>query len=113
MGLIYVPVENISNYSCYTVYDSQTIRAYYNTPIIGENNYTDFFVNSHYLESDGVQTISSTTEFPLCINSEKLTNQYSYRNDFAHIIVISSFFLFFIFLALKLLGRIMGKYGKL
>ena len=60
MGLIYVPVDDISDYSCYVVYDSQTIRAYYSSPVIGDNNYTDFYVNSHYLSSEGVQNISST-----------------------------------------------------
>ena len=42
---VYVPVNDINDYACYTVFDSNTIRAYKQTPTINANNeYTDFDV---------------------------------------------------------------------
>lgn len=113
MSKYYVPVSNINDYSCYIVYDSQTIRAYKNNLQIGNNDYTDFFVNSHYMEKDGTQVIQSTVEMPVCINVDNITNDKFYRNDIAHILVFASFTLFFIFLAIKIFSRIFGKWMKL
>ena len=109
----YVPVESISDYSCYVVFDSNTIRAYYYQPVIGTNLYTDFYVNSHYMQKEGSQEISNTIELPLCLSSDDITNDYYYRNDISHIIVIVCFVLFFIFLAIRIFSRLFGKWMKL
>lgn len=113
MTKYYVPYEDINDYSCYVVYDSQTIRAYKNNLTIGDNDYTDFFVNSHYMQKDGVQHISSTIEMPVCLGTDSITNEKFYRNDIAHILVFVSFVLFFIFLAIRIFSRIFGKWMKL
>lgn len=113
MSKIYVPVDDLTDYSCYVVYDSNTIRAYENNPTLGDNNYTDFFVNSHYMEKTGIQNIATTIELPQCENIDNITNDYYYRNDIAHILIFVSFVLFFIFLAIRIFSRLFGKYMKL
>lgn len=113
MGKLYVPYQNVNDYSCYIVYDSQTIRAYKNDLIIGNNDYTDFYVNTHYMQKDGTQLIESTIEMPVCMSTELLTNDPYYRNDISHILVFVSFILFFIFLAIRIFSRIFGKWMKL
>ena len=113
MSKIYVPVNDVNDFSCYVIFDMNTIRAYPSRPMLGDNAYTDFFINSHYMEKSGVQVISSSVELPQCEDISRITNEYSYRNDFAHIIVIFSFFVFILLLGLRLLCRLFGKYGKL
>ena len=113
MTKYYLPVESINDYSCYVVYDSNTIRAYYNQPTLGTNLYTDFYVNSHYMQKEGSQDISSTIELPVCLSSDNITNDYYYRNDISHILIFVSFVLFFIFLAIRIFSRIFGKWMNL
>lgn len=113
MSKLYVPYENVNDYSCYVVYDCNTIRAYKNNLVVGNNNYTDFFVNSHYMSKDGVENFQATTDFPVCLTQDKITNDYYYRNDIAHILIFASFVLFFIFLAVRIFSRIFGKWMKL
>ena len=86
MYKIYVPYENKSDYACYSVLDSGTIRAYKQN--LSNNNdiqYTDFFVNSHYLQKDGVQHIQNK-DLITCVN-DNVTNDYYYRNDFPMILI--------------------------
>ena len=84
--MIYVP--NLEDYECFVVKDSETIRAYENEPIIGENvSYRDYYINSHYVYSDGLELI---TNVPICLNSSNLTAEVYYRNDFDSILIIFS-----------------------
>lgn len=111
---IYVPIDDYENdYSCYAIYDSNTIRAYKNQPQLGDNNFTDYFINSHYISKNGVQHIESIQELPLCENLDNITNNYWYRLDLSHIIVIVMFFLIFIFLTYKVFSRLFGRWLKL
>ena len=112
MGKIYVPVSNVNDFSCYVVYDSQTIRAYVDSIHIGDNSYTDFYYNAHYMYKTGVQTITDIREFPQCENMQRITNESWYRLDLAHIIVIVSFFIFFIILTIKIFSRMFGRWLK-
>ena len=43
---IYMPVNSVNDFSCYVIYDSETIRAFVDNPHIGQNAYTDFYINS-------------------------------------------------------------------
>lgn len=96
---VYVPVENISDYACYSVYDRETIRAYKIKPGVNiSTEYTDFYINSNYLEKSGTQTWGNYTQtFPVCLATEELTNSYAYRNDFADILIIFIVFVFVIY----------------
>ena len=109
---VYVPVENINDYSCYVVYDSQTIRAYENTVQLGNNNYTDFYYQAHYMQKSGVQNISSSQELPQCLNSDYITNDYYYRLDLAHIFVICGFILLLLYFTFKVFSRLFGRWLK-
>lgn len=85
--MIYVPE---SDYSCYVVRDTNTIRAYKEVPRNNnEVEYRDFYVNSHYMYNDGKQNFNSNSTLPVCINKNDITDKFSYRNDFADILIIS------------------------
>ncbi len=91
MNNIYVP--DLS-YSCYTLIDKDTIRAYKTTPYNpGYNqtiniNYRDYYINSNYLYKDGIQQFSNYTTLPICLEHSSLTNEVYYRNDFDRILII-------------------------
>lgn len=89
--MIYVPVENIDDYKCYVVRDTNTLRAYKQSPQVNTTvNYRDFYINSHYLYQDGSQSFSNySTSLPVCLDNAKMTNSYLYRNDLADILVIA------------------------
>lgn len=90
MDKLYVPTKE---YNCYTVLDKDTIRAYHTAPYDDTTvNYTDYYVNSHYMERVGSQRFSYTT--PVCLNKDLLTTDVYYRNDFDNILTI--FFIMFI-----------------
>lgn len=112
---LFVPVENISDYACYSVYDRETVRAYRTMPRVdSSSDYTDFFVNSHYLEKTGTQTWSNYyTNLPVCVDNANLTNSYVYRNDFAEILIIFLIFAFVIyFIVSKLLKTLFRGFKK-
>lgn len=90
MSKIYLPVENVNEYACYSVYDKDTIRAYKNMPQQNSSsNYKDFFINSNYLERDGVQQWGNYNQnLPVCLNKQNITNEYMYRTDYMNILVI-------------------------
>ena len=110
---VYVPVSAINDYSCYVIYDPNTIRAYLDSPHLGDNAYTDFYISSHYLEKNGVQNISSSIEFPQCENINRFTNDYWYRLDLAHIIVIVSFILLILYFTYRVFARMFGRWLKI
>lgn len=96
--MIYLP--NI-NYSCYVVHDKDTIRAYHTNPTYNSDvDYTDYFINSHYLEKTGVQRFGQQqyTTLPTCITSSNLTTDFYYRNDLSDILIIFSIIILFGFL---------------
>lgn len=86
MNNIYVP--NL-NYSCYVVYDKDTIRAYHTQPNYDSYvDYTDFYINSHYLEKNGIVHFSNYSSLPTCLSSDILTDYFYYRNDLSDIFTI-------------------------
>lgn len=99
MKNIYLPVDNVSDFACYSIRSSEYIRAYKNMPQINSSSdYVDFYINSHYLEFEGTQTWGSyISNLPTCISELSITNNPIYRNDFDSILIIFSFFLVFCF----------------
>lgn len=97
MEHIYLPVENVSDFKCYSVYNSDIIRAYKNQPQINSSSdYVDFYINSHYLEKEGRQIWGSYTEYlPTCLANNSITNDFYYRNDLSDILL--SFIIIVIF----------------
>lgn len=108
--MIYVPELN-NNYICYSFIDNNTIRAYKSINLNSINDYTDIYVNSHYLTSDNSILLS---EQPICIDHDKLTNDWKYRNDLSDILIISALgILFFFGLPLLIYRRLFKKGGVL
>lgn len=110
MNNIYLPVDNVSDFACYSVYDKETIRAYVTMPQINSSsNYVDFYINSHYLEKEGTQQWSQYTQYlPTCLSSNAITNDFYYRNDFTDILIQFTLIAFLcIYLPFKLIvGRL-------
>lgn len=87
--MIYLPD---TSKSCYVVINKDTIRGYDenpNTSLSTEINYTDYFINSHYLEKKGTLIKESTTIVENCIPSDELTTAFIYRTDIHQILIIS------------------------
>lgn len=84
---LYVP--NYKENQCVVVLDKDTIRVF--DSINGEyNSYTDYYVNSHYMNKRGVVGIVDEN----CINSNEISTIPMYRNDIFEIIFISLAFIF-------------------
>ena len=114
MAKIYIPLEEGENYACFEVRDKDTIRAYISTPSYNStSNYTDFFINSHYLRKTGSVTWSNYSTLPVCVNNQ-ITQDFYYRNDISDILI--SFIiiaLVCIYMPFKLFSRIFGRWLKI
>lgn len=104
--MIYVP--DLDNYSYFRVIDNNTIRAYESSLSVGSDiNYRDYFVNSHYLYNDGVETITS---IPTFLDNDVLTDSFYYRNDFCDILIIFILLsLFCFYFPIKLFSKLFRK----
>ena len=113
MKNIYLPVDNINDFACYSVLDKDTIRAYRTQPQIeSSSEYVDFYINSHYLEKTGTQTWGQwSSNLPICISKDSFTNNYYYRNDFASSLFIFSIFAIFgIMIPIKIFVRLFRRF---
>lgn len=104
--MIYVPEYSTGN--CAYVRDTNTIRVYSTTPTYNSTvSYRDYYINSHYLYTDGSQTFGNYATIPICLSSSNITTDFYYRNDFTDILVMFSIFcLFGIYIPLKVFTRI-------
>lgn len=108
MNNVYVPN---TSYACYVVYDKDTIRAYHQTPTYNTDiDYTDYFINSHYLERPGRVQFNQYYTLPTCLDSNILTDDFHYRNDYSSILIIFIIFsLVAIYWPIRLFSRIFKK----
>ena len=99
MKNVYLPIDNVNDFACYSVLDKDTIRAYSSRPQINtSSNYVDFYINSHYLEKEGTQTWGNYTQYlPTCISSSAITTDFYYRNDMSQILIMFIILCIFIF----------------
>lgn len=112
MDNIYLPIDNVNDFACYSIYDKDTIRAYYTQPQLeSSSNYVDFYINSHYLQKTGIQSWGQwNTSLPTCLSADSITTDYYYRNDFPDILLIFIIFAIVgIYLPFKLISRIFRK----
>lgn len=112
MDNIYLPINNLNDFACYSIYDKDTLRAYYTKPAFdSSSNYVDFYINSHYLQKTGTQSWGQwNTSLPTCLSSNSITTDYYYRNDFPDILLIFIIFAIVgIYLPFKLISRIFRK----
>ena len=107
---IYLPN---TNYSCYYMPNDYTIRAYHTTPRQNSSSdYTDYFINSHYINRSGTQTFSQYTTLPTCMTDTFTTNVF-YRNDIADIMI--TFFILLIicfYFPYRIITRAFGRWLK-
>lgn len=110
--MIYVPDK--TNYKCFVVQDTNTIRAYKQVPARNTTvEYRDYYVNSNYMYRDGTQTYSNTATLPVCMANSETTTEVYYRNDFDSILVIFIIFtIVCIILPLKIVSKLF-KRGRL
>lgn len=116
MKNIYLPIDKVSDYKCYSVYDKDTIRAYVQQPQLDSTSqYVDFFINSHYLQRTGTQSWGQwNSSLPVCLPSSSITNEVYYRNDFDSILIIFLvLFIFIIALPFKVMSRAFGRWLKI
>lgn len=112
MKNIYLPIDNVNDFACYSIYDKDTVRAYYTKPALdSSSDYVDFYINSHYLQKTGTQSWGQwNSSLPTCLASDSITTDYYYRNDFPDILLIFIIFAIFgIYLPFKLISRIFRK----
>lgn len=90
-----------------------TIRAYHSTPRLNSSaDYTDYFINSHYISRDGTQTWNNYSTLPTCMNDTFTTNVY-YRNDLDQILVIFIILLLICFyFPYRIISRAFGRWLK-
>ena len=113
MKNIYLPVNNINDFACYSVLDKDTIRAYRTQPQIeSSSEYVDFYINSHYLEKTGTQSWGQwSSNLPICTSKDLFTNNYYYRNDFASSLFIFTIFAIFgIMIPIKIFVRLFRRF---
>lgn len=93
MKNIYLPIDNVNDFKCYSVLDKDTIRAYYSKPAYNSNSdYIDFYINSHYLEKTGNQSWGQSSYYglPTCLSETAITNDIYYRVDLCECLIIFS-----------------------
>lgn len=108
--MIYVPT---TEHTCYVIMNSDTIRAYHTMPTLDTIvNYTDYYINSNYIEQPGYQQFSKYSTLPTCINKTMLTSEVYYRNDFDSILIIFiCLCLIFFYIPLKIFKRFFRRFN--
>lgn len=102
-----------TSYACYEIRDANTIRAYETQPRVnGSSDYTDYYINSHYIFKNGTSTWSQYATLPTCSGATFTTNVF-YRNDMGDILLM-----FFIILLVcfyfpyRVISRAFGRWLK-
>ena len=110
MSKVYLPSFTSSN--CIVIKDKDIIRVYDNLPTFDSyEDYTDYYVNSHYLSVRGREFINTV---PVCENQDNFTTDYYYRFDFSDIVIIFLVFsLIVIYVPYKIISRAFGRWLKL
>ena len=115
MKNIYLPIDNVDDFACYSIQSNGIIRAYYSQPRNNNSsNYIDFDTRNHYFEIQGTQSWSQYSTLPTCLSKSSITTDYVYRTDFDSILIIFFILSIFIFyLPYKIISRMYGRWFKL
>lgn len=106
--MIYIP--NYENNQCAYVRDKDTIRVYDDIPVINSTTtYTDYYVNSHYLSTTGVQTFNQYSTVPSCIDN--VSTDWWYRNDISSILICILVLCIFLCIPFKVLFRLFRRFN--
>lgn len=107
MSKIYLP--SITNNNCVEVRDKDTIRVWEQRPQQNNQyyNYTDYYINSHYLTKNGSQQFNQYSTIPTCVDHSAISNDYFYRNDITDILItFTIIMLFVVLIPLKIFMRL-------
>ena len=108
--MIYIP--NYETNNCVHIRDKDTIRVYERKPQVNNLvNYTDYYINSDYLQTNGQQQFTQYTTIPTC--EDNITTNVFYRNDIDKILVVFLIILLIcFFLPYKIISRMFGRWLK-
>lgn len=85
--MIYVP--DYTNVKCAYIRDANTIRVYDTHPTNNSTvGYTDYYINSHYIFTNGSTTFNNYNTIPTCLNSDTISTDIWYRHDLADIMTV-------------------------
>jgi hypothetical protein len=107
--MIYVP-DNLEYDACHTITDNYTMRIYEELPTINSSvSYIDVALDNHYIARQGIEFFGVDATLPTCIPSEEITHAWSYRTDFADILlcisILGGFIAFVIYKLLRVVFR--------
>lgn len=110
--MIYVP--NFTSSNCITIRDKDTIRVYDTRPTNNStNSFTDYYINSHYIFTNGSQQFTQYSTLPTCINQDLITKNVFYRNDIDSILIIFLILLLICFyFPYRIISRMFGRWFK-
>ena len=110
MSRVYLPT--FTSNSCIVTLDKDTIRVYDSLPQFDSyENYTDYYINSHYLSKTGQEFI---TNVPVCEDLSNYTSDYYYRFDFPLICLTTFIFLIVcVYFPFRVVSRMFGRWLKL
>lgn len=85
---VYVPSYNTSN--CAYIYSTDIIRVYETTPRQNASiNYKDYYIKSSYIYNTGTTNFTQYSTLPTCIDSNRITTDFWYRNDIMSIVFVA------------------------
>lgn len=91
--MIYVPEYNSGN--CAYILNSDVIRVYSSVPSHNSTiSYRDYYIKNSYIYNDGSTTFSNYSTLPVCIDSNRISTEHYYRNDYPQILFIFIVFAF-------------------
>lgn len=109
---IYIP--NYSTGNCAYIYNSDIIRVYDSQPRQNATiSYTDYYIKSNYISNTGSTSFTQYSTLPVCINSNRITTDYWYRNDLASILVCGFIIILICFyFPFRVISRMFGRWFK-
>ena len=107
---IYVPEDNTYN-KCYVVQSEGVIRGYNKVPTNNTSySYRDYYIRSDYIFKDGSGNWGQTTNLPVCLSSDIITNDFYYRIDITNILInVLIISIFGIYIPFRIFKALFGK----
>ena len=84
-GKIFLP-NTVNSNNCAYIYNNDVIRVYDYRGTNTYINYTDYYINNHYITNTGTSYIGQNFNYN-CISTDKFTTDIYYRNDMVDILI--------------------------
>lgn len=106
----YIYLPQFTNGQCVHIQNDETIRVYSQQPYQNSTiSYTDYFIDSHYMSQPGEQYFNQYSTIPSCLDSNRITTDFYYRNDLFEILAI---FLIILIIAFGIPFKIVTRFFK-